>query len=444
MLENATLPKKKKKIKLKELIAQKKMNHAAATQFVQLEVQHVETVEHQQTVEIAVHNVQHEAQVASLYEGELFTYHDFVAKYHSKTKKALENDTQVASLYALLEQELFANLPHAIKYLSPAAGDYLSEHLESLVALNKENLPDGLVLRQSKIGEWVLDFDPFLENEHANPFTPKVADPIQFDAPMGEEQKQVFLTQLSTLTAQKPELDVFIHQHYLHYFPSWQALFHNSAFLHSIERISHYDEHKLRCFKKFLQDTGSSRHDLNHTVIAFEHFWNEVTFLCAENNLSIAGINSNWTTPKGGNPVVYMDRLRHILGKARHLEEQFKLLNGVCLDNYGAYYASRYEGFCCVSKHMELHYDAAEQNKQPYSLHLTRYKVDLEPLKKLWEQIYRYNTYILPYVTKGRGVYLLNSEVDIPDPVSLDYLLNNQIAIPFSEDAFVPPYQIYQ
>ncbi len=58
-----------------------------------------------------------------------------------------------------LESELFANLPHAIKYLSPDAAQILADNLPSLSSLNPENLPEGFNLKMTKEGEIVLDYE---------------------------------------------------------------------------------------------------------------------------------------------------------------------------------------------------------------------------------------------------------------------------------------------
>ncbi len=76
------------------------------------------------------------------------------------------------SLYKLLQHELFANLPHAIKFISPDAAEQLAINLPSFVTLNKDNLPNGFILKTTKIGELVLDFDPYTGHELSNPFTP--------------------------------------------------------------------------------------------------------------------------------------------------------------------------------------------------------------------------------------------------------------------------------
>lgn len=50
------------------------------------------------------------------------------------------------------------------------------------------------------------------------------------------------------------------------------------------------------------------------------------------------------------------------------------------LDNYGAYYASKYEGFHVVSQEMGLHYHPDKQNALPFHPDSTLYRTDLELL----------------------------------------------------------------
>ena len=50
------------------------------------------------------------------------------------------------------------------------------------------------------------------------------------------------------------------------------------------------------------------------------------------------------------------------------------------LDNYGAYYASKYEGFHLVSKEMGFHYDPDKQNSVTFNPDSMVYRTELEPL----------------------------------------------------------------
>lgn len=64
------------------------------------------------------------------YGGKLLGFAEFTAPlYKNKVRQHTGDDQLTDSLYALLKQELFANLPQAIKYLSPDAAKHLATHV---------------------------------------------------------------------------------------------------------------------------------------------------------------------------------------------------------------------------------------------------------------------------------------------------------------------------
>jgi hypothetical protein len=419
-----------KTIKLKGLIKNKALIEAA--QYARLEVQHVEAIE----AEVA-HQVVAEAQVESEveavqgYVGDLIGYTQFATpQYKSMTLRATGIDESLNdALYALLESELFANLPHAIKYLSPKAAEQLARHLPGWVTLNKDNLPQGFLLKKTSVGEWVLDYDPFSISEK-NKFTPtqppyaveleplynmelKPSDLARcgITAPLTEYHKKLvniwikygdeglrsFAQKLTENTRNNPAVLSFMVEHYLAYFPQWDHLSTQPDFFDSLKSMSHYEPTKLECLKRFLANTGSSRYDLKDTIDAFELFWAELSSLCDAQKVDISRINkSTWSTPKGGNPQVYMERMLCLLRQARTLDEQLNELDEIVLDNYGAYYASRYEGFKLVSKCMKLTYDAKGWNRQPFNPNARLYKSSLVSL-------YYMRSY--PFLSYGSGYY---------------------------------------
>lgn len=484
-----------KKIKLKELIKRKKIQGEHLTQYIPLEVQHIETVEQelvqqQQEVIEVQHNLElHEIQE---YEGQLLGFQEFNAPlYKNEVLARTKDEAATNALYDLLQQELFANLPHAIKYVSPDAAEQLALNLPGLVTLNSDNLPNGFILKQTRQGELVLDYDRHLENEQSNPFTPIESvfepDPIYnielkerdvrtwiddevlfsilcprspYETPKqlinlwikhGHEGVTSFFNDLKNSTDSLPGLSQIVLDKYLAHLPQWDHLFNNKAFFTSLERISHYDEQKRNCLKRFLEHTGSSQHDFSKTITAFEVFWNEVNLLCSEQKVSIAGINNaNWSTPKGGSPVVYMERMLCILKNARSLDDQFKLLN-ITLSNYDAYYASRYEGFKAVCDEMLFNYKAKREDKRPFNKNYNLYKADLTYLTELFSQgreyleLTRYASYFkdddeeLP-----NPFWLVNCANELPQPLNLAQLKSAGLAIPFDGKSFVPPYQFYR
>lgn len=482
-----------KKIKLKELIKKRTVQEGHLTQYIPLEIQHVETVEQelvqqvQEVIEVQQNLELHEIQE---YGGQLLGFEEFnTPLYKNKVVERTGDESAAESLYSLLKQELFANLPHAIKYISPDAAEHLAADLPRLVSLNKDNLPDGFILKQTGEGELVLDYDPHLENEQSNPFTPVESEleytPIYnieikeqdvrhwvddeqlfailwpakaYTTPKqlinmwikhGNEGVTSFFNDLKRSTQSQPYLIHDLLTCYLSHLPQWAHLYNNKSFFTCLERISHFDEQKQACLKKFLIHTGSSQHDLSKTVTAFEVFWGELTLLCAEQKVPIAGINStDWSTPRGGNPVVYMERMLFILKNARSLSDQFKLLEGITLDNYGAYYASRFEDFKAVSAEMHLTYKAEAQNKQPYNKHYNVYRVDLESLAEPYAHSQRYSQlteFASYYRDEDSSPYwLVNCSNELPQPLNLEQLKSAGLVIPFERKAFVPPYHFYK
>ncbi len=476
-----------KKIKLKELINHKKGREETVDHYVSLEVEHVEIVEEnisqQEVVEVEDLVEMHEVQE---YSGQLLGFKEFSEPlYKNKVEEHTRNQKHTQELYDLLEKELFANLPHAIKFVSPDAAEQLAANLSSLVTLNKHNLPNGFQIKRTPLGELVLDYDAYLENENANPFTPVVAEyevdpiyPIEFK--MDEVKKWInddqlfnilcpapyqtphqlinlwikyceegtisFFNELKQATQAQPQLLPFLMENYLVHLPQWDHLFNNKSFFTSLERVNHYDEQKLKALKSFLKN-GSSPHDLSKTVSAFELFWNELNLLCTEQKVSINGINEHqWFIPKGGNPVVYMERMLVILKNARKLEDQFKLLTGISLENYGAYYASRFEGFNAVSAEMHLTYDPA-LNQGTFNKNFNQYRVDLDTIIEpfITKISYFQISYIASFYAKRpeNKFWLVNCTNELPQPLNLEQLKNDGLIIPFDRDAFLPPYQFY-
>lgn len=454
-----------KPIRLKTFIAKGGLQKSSLAQYIQLEVQHTETIEQQIVIDERIEEqVNAELQVLQPYSGQLLGLQEFSAPlYRNQVEAVTGNPTLTDSLYRLLKQELFANLPHAIKYLSPEAASYLAQHLPGFVTLNKDNLPHGCLLKQTQEGELVLDYDPYLENEHTNPFTPaeltreislepiytielkeddvkrwinddalfaKICRHHPYQTPrqlinlwikFGDEGICSFFKALKQSTASQPDLIEFFLDHYLAHLPQWDHLLDDDTFFNTLERISHYDEPKLVCFKKFLKNTGSSRYDLNKTTAAFEVFWNELTLLCNEKKVPITGVSAaDWSTPEGGNPVVYMERMLFLLKNARSLDDQLINLDKLSLDNYCAYYAARFEGFKSVSASMLFNYDAEEQDKKPFNINHRLYRVELDSLYNIWAQEQkRYRVYHSPCYDEN--YYLIDSS-DLPSPFNLQRL----------------------
>ncbi|WED43646.1 hypothetical protein [Legionella cardiaca] len=479
-----------KPIKLKQLVGRRSLKDNVRAEYIQLEVQHVETVEqqvvHQEVIEVNVHA---QSQQIQQYEGQLIGYSDFQEPIYKKRVEEAVNSQQVTEeLYTLLKTELFANLPHAIKYLSPQAAEQLAHNLPGFVTLNKENLPTGFLLKKTDKGELVLDYDAFLENENGNPFTPVefldeddyrpiydielkedivrnwIDDPelsavflpndVPYNTPKqlvnmwikyGDEGVCDFFLKMRSLKEKNPTLISFLYQNYLCHFPQWDHFAKNGAFFDCLERISHYDEKKLTCLMKFLEYTGSSRHDLLRTVTAFEFFWNEITSLCIEKKIEIDQINSGWSTPVGGNPVVYMERVLFLLNNARNLQDQLLGLHNLYLTNYGAYYAAKYEEFKSVSARMKFNYHPDWVDPLPFNLNFQLYRAELDNLCERFEKREEYgNICLAANYDEDHSFWLINCEKETPSLENLKQLQEKGLAIPFDSKKFVPPYQLYK
>ncbi len=173
-----------------------------------------------------------------------------------------------------------------------------------------------------------------------------------------------------------------------------------------------------------------------------------MNLLCSEQKISISGINQgNWSTTKGGNPVVSMERMLFILKNARSLEDQFELLDGIMLDNYGAYYASRFEGFKSVSAEMALIYDESEQRNRPFSKDFNLYRIELYSFSNSFVPSTRYQQLVLiaNYTNKieDNQYWLVDCKNELPQPLTFELLKNKGLVIPFEEQNFVSPFQFY-
>lgn len=339
-------------------------------------------------------------------------------------------------------------------------------------------------IKKTQFGELVLDFDPLLEKEEVNSWTPpgtsaELSIKAVYDLQLNEEDVRAwindpeisemlcpqgkpystpghlinlwiyhgetgvssFFNDLRGSTSKSPGLLKFIIQNYLTHFPQWEHLYNKKCFFQSLEKMSHYDKTKLNCFKKFLENTGSSRHDLSETLTAFEMFWSSLQILCLEKKVSIEGINADWSTPNGGHPRVYMERLLFILKNARDLDDQFKGLEGLCLTNYEAYYAARYEGFKSVHRAMRFHYDPEQRDARPFNPNFSFYPVDFKSLLDKYILSKEYDIGFYPKSSKN--LWLINCENELPQPLDLNALRASGLAIPYCGNDFIPPYKLY-
>lgn len=406
----------REKIKLKALIKSKtEQEKAEFNKYIKHELQHTEVIDIQE--EVVLESVV-ESGIQSYY-GNLVDYAEFNnnGKYRVLAKKRLYDSEPIESAFKQVQYELFANLHHAVKYLTPDAAEYLAEHLPQLAGSNLENHPKGFILKKTRNDEYVLDYDEFAEAAHENPFRPQVYKPYDEKSPFytisldsrplkelinndaiferlkenhkplmnlwlfhGDKGIKTLFEKINQLDNTHPGLSVFLDKHYLSHFDHLDC-FHNDDFFYTLTKLQHYTPTQINCLKRFMTHTGSSRHNLEATLIAFDRFWQEVTDLCNKNKADINHLDTDWIVPQGCQPAVYMERLLSILKNARDLNEQFKCLNYLKLDNYGPYYASRFEAFKTVSPQMEFNYNPEEQNKKPLNSRL--YQTNMDEINQL-------------------------------------------------------------
>ncbi len=394
-----------------------------------LEIEFNATEQEEEQVEIDVNEEENvyaeieennEIQEQGMFDGELIDFNAFASRLHQSGTKDLYSD-QYDQLYATFRGELFANMPKAIKFVSEAASSELLKHGGDFATLNADNLPDGFFLKQTAAREWVLDYsDDYLGERKGNVFTPKVgydATPEPFastylygDYPelglpieikngltevgisrtdtcenlwirYGEPGINQLLETLAFCKQKSPNFTAFLHEHYLSRFIHWDVLLDNPEELETWKVIALYEPTKLACLQEFITKTDrSTRFKLPDIVVGFEQFWREWSDIAEKNKLPQGAILNSWTQPKGGNPVVYMERLLTILNNARNVSEQLGHHDVISLKNYEGYYASKNEGFKVVTSQMHFAYDPDKQNQWIFNPEQTIFRTDLDTL----------------------------------------------------------------
>lgn len=410
--ETESLSVQGKKIRLKTLIQTD--THALKEeyrQFINIDVEHVEVVEQNVDVEENV-EVEQLVEHISPYEGDLVDYTAFSSGTYRAIARANFGDAPLNAAYELIRQELFANLPHSIKYLSPTAAEKLAAHLPQWAAMNKDNCAP-FVLKETLAHEFVLDYEGD-ENDEKKPFTlhefspyedsepyydvlitspnPDIAalffrDPTQIKKLSnlwirhGDKGIADFYDKLNQLNSKHPDLSSFLVDNYLNHFAHWEP-FYNENFFEALLKLRDYTSLQMNCLKRFLVNTGCSQHNLSHTLEDFDAFWHQLKTLCKGDESLMHALDTNWSTPIGGQPAVYMQRLLTILKKARYLPDQLVSLDGIILSQYGAYYASCYEGFTEVHPAMGFTYRPdADFNTKVFNPHFNLYRVNIETLE---------------------------------------------------------------
>ncbi|KTC65404.1 coiled-coil protein (plasmid) [Legionella adelaidensis] len=405
-------------IRLKSLIkSQGAIEENTFNQFVQIELQHTEVVE--ETIEETVTTEVVTENTIAYYTGDLINYSQFNTPAYHRMAESFFKPEVVKESFKQVEYECFANLPQAIKFLTPEAAKKMAVLLPQFLSLNKENLPAGFLLKKTLKEEFVLDYDETAidDDRTANLFTPSEYIPlderrpyyfIDFDPPhlrtlisnekiyeslekvhfvplmnlwvrYGDKGIREFFLKLNHLEQAHPGFSAFLYEHYFAHFDHLEN-FCNETFFDEMVRLENFTPLQINCLKRFLQNTGTSQHELSKTLDGFEYFWRNFSLLCKDNLALMQLLDTNWVVPCGGQPLVYMERLLAILNNARNLQDQLSCLQGISLSQYGAYYASKYEGFTGVHPSMVLDYDPQKINAIPFNSAFQLYRIELATL----------------------------------------------------------------
>ena len=148
-------------------------------------------------------------------------------------------------------------------------------------------------------------------------------------------------------------------ENYVFYFKQCDFMAEGEWFEKCLERIKNEkDIAKLNCLASLLSASAYSRHDLQHTLDAFDFFWDEIKKLGPDEK-QLASIR--FTNMVNGKlliaavpPGVAMERFLTILKNARDISSQIDYLNDLPSGGFKTYYASEYEGFGMVHQDMDI------------------------------------------------------------------------------------------
>ncbi len=267
----------------------------------------------------------------------------------NKSDPALDYDPKQFAL--LLRQELFANRPQAIKYISEEARPHFKVALQAYVTLNApESIPYPFVVQKDPAsGAWVLHYDEQLppEKHERHSFMPELPrferpEPLlraedQLNAALsalpqvrekhsycesasggkvtlhlgsaavlssmdklvnlfvrfGQPGIELFFEKLNTSLVQAdPSLPLFLWNHYFSYFDHLDGFF-DPLFFKTLDKLGGYNPDQIECLKKFMRDTGSSKQALSDILIGFDAFWCELELLCKKEEVPVSRINTH-------------------------------------------------------------------------------------------------------------------------------------------------------
>lgn len=388
------------RIKLKEIISNPELSRDSNLVSIDVAIEAEAQVEVEVEAEVAI-----EAQL-TFYTGPKYDYAEFIGQKFMDNNLAISvARNKQGHRIDRIQEELFAQLPCAIQYVTPEASKIIHADSSQIMSFNKDNPPQpGMLLHKSPEGALILDYAIGHEG-HYNAFTPinrlryEEEEPAYFDAALlpddfqeckswpfiHSDKKLPFISERHLVNLyvlhRKEKLRDFIklfevanaaqyHQHALvqcieAVFGSYVCSFSQCAFMvegtwfeECIQRIKQEkDVAKLACFTSLLTASENARHDLQHTLNAFDVFWDEIKKRCPEKQLGkikFTSLHSNKEIYTAGiPPVVAMERLLTILQNARDITSQIDYLDNLPPGAFKAYYASAFEGFGMVHKDMD-------------------------------------------------------------------------------------------
>lgn len=406
------------RIKLKDIISNQKLRDDDNLVSIDVAIEAESQVEAEMEVEV---EASVEAQLEH-YTGLKYDYSKFMKQEynHHNLEITRARNGNFRTYLKSIQQELFAQLPCAIQYVTPAAADKIHRDCAQMMSFNKDNLPPGMFLQKTLEGALVLDYDVGHERNY-NTFTPMdnlryeeeekayfegnlVSDELllpddfkeyksryvinknnfmNLSVRYGPNKVRDFMTLFEVDNAEEHKAltkCMSAVEMYVISFSQCDFMVKGTWFHDCMQRIKQEnDVAKLACLTSLLNASQYARHDLEHTLNAFDVFWEEIQRLCPEEQLE----RIKFTKWKSGEavipPVVAMERLLTILQNARDITSQIDYLKEVPTGAFRAYYASAYEGFGMVHKDMDISWSPNVYNMQyltdwPPNLNLAYFK----------------------------------------------------------------------
>ncbi len=303
-------------------------------------------------------------------QGEAMNMHKAAPQQMAKVFAPVEHrEFEVYKGDSLLENKELAgevNLKYEIKSFSPRAYNELAPRSIGLAprctAFNISNPLLGFVVKKHpKECTLVLDYDERAIRD-TNIFTINPAHEIVYNTLLYKGlQYDSMPDNFNNLYARFGKAGVSLLEDYQNKFgdvftayvnklSQVDILLENANFLYCLHQIRNYAGYKRECLINFLNLTSKPTSHLIDILAAFEVFWGEYIRLCLKYEIrEIDKVNNLIAIDSDGNPIVCMERLLTILINAGDALNLQLCAEGVKLNYFGVYYASKYEGKKVVS-----------------------------------------------------------------------------------------------